>query len=69
MPPSSSADGETQPFATFDGWAHREESQGKSLDQLPDEFARLRSEDLAELRGLNLQPEVSGYVDDIPPWG
>jgi hypothetical protein len=33
------------------------ESQGKTLPQLLDEFARLRSENLAELRSLNLRPE------------
>jgi hypothetical protein len=49
--------GETQPFAPFDRWGHIRESQGKSLAQLLDEFARLRSESLSELRTLNLQPE------------
>ena len=33
------------------------ESQGKSLEQLLDEFARLRRENLAALQALNLQPE------------
>jgi len=33
------------------------ESAGKSLGQLLDEFARLRSENLDGLRALNLQPE------------
>src|SRR5205823_9828146 len=32
-------------------------SQGKSLPELLDEFARLRSENLSELRTLNLRPE------------
>jgi hypothetical protein len=47
--------GETQPFAPFDreGFAH--ESQNKSLAQLLDKFARLRAENLDELRALNLQ--------------
>jgi hypothetical protein len=49
--------GETQAFAPFDRWGHIRESQGKSLAQLLDEFARLRSEGLSELRTLNLQPE------------
>jgi len=47
--------GETQTFVPFDRWAQERESQGKSLPQLLDEFARLRSENLAELRALNLQ--------------
>ena len=32
------------------------ESQSKSLGQLLDEFARVRSQNLDELRALNLQP-------------
>ncbi len=49
--------GETREFERFDRWAQARESQGKSLEQLLDEFARLRSENLDELRALNLQPE------------
>jgi hypothetical protein len=49
--------GETQPFASFDRLGHVRESQGKSLGELLDEFARLRSENLDELRALNLQPQ------------
>jgi hypothetical protein len=49
--------GETQSFEPFDRWAQARESQGKSLEQLLDEFARLRSENLRELRALNLRPE------------
>ena len=48
--------GETQSFEPFDRWAQARESEGKSLAQLLDEFARLRSENLDQLRGLNLQP-------------
>jgi DinB family protein len=49
--------GETQAFEPFDRWAQLRESQGKSLGQLLDEFARLRSENLGELRALNLRQE------------
>jgi len=49
--------GETRPFEPFDRQGHAREIQGKSLGQLLDEFARLRAENLAELRGLNLRPE------------
>src|SRR6202030_4761563 len=49
--------GEAQPFDPFDRSAQQKESQGKSLEQLLDEFARLRQENLAELQALNLQPE------------
>ncbi len=48
--------GESQTFEPFDRWAQQRESHGKSLAQLLDEFARLRSENLRELRALNLQP-------------
>ncbi len=49
--------GESQAFEPFDRQRHVRESQGKSLGQLLDEFARLRSENLAELRALNLRQE------------
>ena len=49
--------GDTQPFAPFDRLGHVRESQGKSLGQLLDEFARVRAENLAELRKFNLQPK------------
>ena len=49
--------GETRPFDSFDRMGHVRESQGKSLPELLDEFARLRSENLGELRILNLRPE------------
>jgi DinB family protein len=49
--------GESKAFEPFDRWAQERESQGKSLAQLLDEFARLRSENLNELRALNLKRE------------
>jgi hypothetical protein len=49
--------GETRTFEPFDRWAQLRENQNKSLAQLLDEFARLRSENLGELRALNLRPE------------
>lgn len=49
--------GPGRPFDPFDRWGHLQESRGKSLEQLLDEFARLRSESLSELRGLNLRQE------------
>jgi DinB superfamily len=48
--------GETQTFEPFDRSGHVRESQGKSLGQLLDEFSRLRSENLRELRAFNLLP-------------
>jgi hypothetical protein len=49
--------GEKRPFEPVDRWAQIRENQGKSLGQLLDEFAHWRSENLSELRTLNLQPE------------
>ena len=49
--------GEARPFDPFDRFAQLKESRGKSLEQLLDEFARLRGENLAALQALNLQPE------------
>jgi DinB superfamily len=49
--------GETQSFEPFDRDGHAREVQGKSLGQLLDEFSRLRTENLGELRALNLRQE------------
>jgi hypothetical protein len=49
--------GEAHAFDPFDRFAQDKQSQGKSLEQLLDEFARLREENLAALKALNLQPE------------
>jgi hypothetical protein len=49
--------GESQPFQPFDREGFKRIAQNKSLGQLLDEFARLRSENLDQLRALNLQPE------------
>jgi hypothetical protein len=48
--------GEARPFDPFDRFAQVKESQGKSLEQLLYDFARLREENLAALQALNLQP-------------
>ncbi len=49
--------GETKAFEPFDRLGHVRESQSKSLGQLLDEFARLRAENLDQLRALNLRQE------------
>jgi len=49
--------GDSRPFDPFDRLGHVTESRGKSLDELLDEFARLRTENLNELRALHLRPE------------
>jgi hypothetical protein len=48
--------GETRPFDPFDRRGHVKECDGKTLPQLLDEFAQVRSAALDELRTLNLQP-------------
>ena len=48
--------GESRAFDPFDRWAQEEESRGKSLARLLDEFAALRATNVIELRKLNLQP-------------
>ena len=47
--------GETREFEKFDRLGHVQESCGKSLAQLLDEFAALRQENLNDLRRMNLQ--------------
>lgn len=49
--------GETQAFEPFDRRGQERESRDKSLGQLLDEFARLRTENLCELRALNLRQQ------------
>jgi DinB family protein len=49
--------GETQTFEPFDRRGHERESEGRSMDQLLDEFARLRTNNLDELRALHLRRE------------
>jgi hypothetical protein len=49
--------GESRAFDPFDRLGQLQESQGKSLEQLLDDFARLRRENLAALEAMNLQPE------------
>ncbi len=49
--------GEAQPFPPFDRLGHLRATQGKSLPELLDEFAAVRSESLDQLRALNLRPE------------
>jgi hypothetical protein len=48
------ADGESVAFGAFDRWGHVRLVEGKSLEQLLDEFAARRAENLKELRGWNL---------------
>ena len=47
--------GDARAFDPVDRFAGLKENEGKSLEQLLDDFARLRGENLATLRGLDLQ--------------
>jgi len=49
--------GAARPFDPFDRFAQFKESQDKALEQLLDDFARLRRENLDALQAMNLQPE------------
>jgi len=49
--------GESRAFDKFDREAQFRDSKDTSLEQLLDEFARLRAENLNALRALNLQPQ------------
>lgn len=49
--------GEARPFDPFDRAAMFEKSKGKTIAELLDTFARLRSQNLRELQMLNLTPE------------
>lgn len=48
--------GDARPFEPFDRQAMLTESQGKSLKELLETFARLRAENLTELRAMKLSP-------------
>ena len=49
--------GEQRAFDPFDRFAQLKEGQDKSLEQLLDNFARLRRENLSALQALHLQQE------------
>ena len=49
-------DGDSRPFDRIDRFAQMKEGHEQSLGQRLDEFARLRRQNLDELRALNLQP-------------
>ena len=61
--------GESRTFDPFDRCGHVQEIRGKPLDHLLDEFARLRSENLRELRALNLRPEDLALRGRHPAFG
>lgn len=60
--------GARQPFEPFDRFAQFEASRGRTVEELLDEFARLRHANLAALAALNLTPadlERTGRHPDL----
>lgn len=61
--------GERRRFEPFDRFAHYEESRGKSLAQLLDEFAQLRAQNLETLRGWRLTERELELRGEHPTFG
>lgn len=56
-------------FEVFDRFAHVRESEGKQLGDLLDEFAQLRAENLATLRGWKLSERELALEGEHPAFG
>lgn len=63
------AQGPERRFEPFDRFAQFRESQGKSLAELLDEFARLRAESLATLAGWDLTDAQLALEGEHPDFG
>ena len=63
------AHGDSRAFEPFDRLGQVRESEGKSLAQLLDEFARVRSESRRELQALNLRQEDFERLGQHPALG
>jgi hypothetical protein len=61
--------GEARPFDAFDRFAPLKDSQDKSLEQLLDDFAGLRRDNLAALHMLNLPPDQMSRRGKHPALG
>ncbi len=61
--------GPDRTFAPVDRFAQYRESQGKTLADLLDEFARLRAQNLATLRGWNVTDDQLGLQAEHPALG
>lgn len=61
--------GESETFAPFDRYAQFEASRGKGVDELLDEFARLRDENLATLKAFRLTEEDFAKTGTHPAVG
>jgi hypothetical protein len=63
------AQGANRRFEPYDRFAQVRESQGKSMAQLLDEFARLREDNLAVLRGWKLSNRELALEGEHPELG
>ena len=63
------AQGADRRFEPFDRFAQYHESRGRSLTELLDEFARLRAENLATLRGWQLTDRELALEGEHPALG
>jgi len=61
--------GDARPFEPFDRTAMFAESRGKGLNELLETFARLRAENLAELRAMSLSPMEMERTGQHPELG
>lgn len=63
------AQGASRRFEPYDRFAQGRESRGKSLAELLDEFERLRAENVATLRSLNLSARDLALTGEHPELG
>lgn len=63
------AQGANRRFEPYDRFAQIRESKGKNLEQLLDEFAKLRTENLTTLRGWNLTDRELALEGEHPELG
>jgi hypothetical protein len=63
------AQGENRRFEPYDRLAQFEESKGKSLAMLLDEFEGLRAKNIATLRGWSLTDEQLELIGEHPAFG
>jgi hypothetical protein len=63
------AQGENRRFDPYDRFAQQRESAGKSMRELLDEFAHLRAENLAILRGWRLSDAQLALTGEHPELG
>jgi hypothetical protein len=61
--------GESSTFEPFDRWGFRRDQEGKTLRDLLDTFARLRADNLDQLRALNLGPSDLARRGRHPTFG